>query len=272
VFGLAGLVPVLGYVMWYHATFGRWSLSGYTDRWLYARVSEFALCSDLRLPAYERALCPAHPTPTLQNYYMWSLASPQWTLVPPPGKTVTQVLHDFDVRILKHQPLDYARVVLTDFAYGFSPVRGTGPENITVWYFKFQSYYPAGTQGINHWLHRIGDAPVSVNRTLARDMHSYGKLYVPGPFLAICLLAGLAGAVGIGRSRRSPLRVTCALFSVTALAVLAVPELLSVFSWRYQLPQLGLLPAAGALGLTALIRAREQRAAAPTDAAEPAVA
>jgi hypothetical protein len=38
------------------------------------------------------------------------------------------------------------------------------------------------------------------------------------------------------------------------LLLLAGPAFTSVFSWRYQLPQLALLPLAGLLGFTALSR------------------
>ena len=43
-------------------------------------------------------------------------------------------------------------------------------------------------------------------------------------------------------------------FAAICLAVLMAASLGSVFSWRYQLPQLVLLPPAGALGLSALLR------------------
>jgi len=36
------------------------------------------------------------------------------------------------------------------------------------------------------------------------------------------------------------------------------------FSWRYQLPAVVLLPLAGALGLTVLVRGRRSRCAAPS--------
>jgi hypothetical protein len=77
-------------------------------------------------------------------------------------------------------------------------------------------------------------------------------------------LAGILGAIGVGRARRSGLRTATFLFTATALAVYLPSVAVSQFTWRYQLPLLVLLPPAGALGLYALTRrnapqeAREQ--------------
>ena len=267
VFSVAGLAPLLAYLGWYHAARGVWGVSEYSDRFLYARVAEFANCSGLSLPSYERPLCPRHPAPKDQNYYMWSLSSPQWKLKPPPGKTAIQVLRDFDHRILEHQPLSLARVSLDDFLYGFSPTRGLGPEHLADWYFMFQPSYPHNLADADNWIFAFGGSPAGVNRPLARFMSDYGVGYVPGPVFAVGLVVGLAGAVGVAGARRSGLRLSCALFAVGALACVAVPDVISAFSWRYQVPQLALLPAAGALGWTAM-RSRRLRAGASPDVVE----
>jgi len=49
-----------------------------------------------------------------------------------------------------------------------------------------------------------------------------------------------------------------------AAAVLLVSSDAFEFSWRYQLPAVVLLPLAGALGMTALVRGRPSRSAAPS--------
>ena len=98
-----------------------------------------------------------------------------------------------------------------------------------------------------------GEHP-SVNRPLARFLQSYQRVgYTPGPLLFAALVVGLLGAVGIGRARRSGLRSACFLFSVTRVLMLIASVAVSQFSWRYQLPQLILLPPAAALGVTALL-------------------
>ena len=142
---LAGcfLLPVLGYAGWYasgHSTFG---LTGYNGTFLYGRVVDFADCTGLRLPAYERALCPGQP-PSQRNYdlLMWSPKSPAWQFRPPPGRSRQAVLLDFSERVLAQQPLAYLSAVAGDVGYGFSPVRGDGPERYPAAYLKFQPGFP----------------------------------------------------------------------------------------------------------------------------------
>jgi len=102
--------------------------------------------------------------------------------------------------------------------------------------------------------------------------------YTPGPLLALCTLAGLAGSVSLlvrGRAARlarepallvPPPRsapapaLACLLFFSSAMSILLVSDLFE-FSWRYQLSALVTLVPAGALGVTVLLRvARARRA------------
>ena len=94
-----------------------------------------------------------------------------------------------------------------------------------------------------------------LDRPLAGKLASYQHVgHTPGPVLAACAVAALLATAGVGRARRSGLRVAAWTFAALCLVVLGAAALGSVFSWRYQLPQLVLLPPAGALGLTALLR------------------
>jgi hypothetical protein len=111
-----------------------------------------------------------------------------------------------------------------------------------------------------------------VNHTLAGFLRRYQRVgYTPGPLLGLALIVGLLGALGVGRARRSGLQCACLLFSGATLVVLVTAVAVNQFSWRYQLPQLILIPPAGALGLTALLGWREPAAAAAGERA-PAVA
>jgi glycosyltransferase involved in cell wall biosynthesis len=77
----------------------------------------------------------------------------------------------------------------------------------------------------------------------------------------------LAGCVG---ARRPPARATAALYLAAGVLVLLAADAFE-FSWRYQLPGYVVLPAAGVLGLTALIR-REPRTPFPEPADQEAIA
>ena len=80
----------------------------------------------------------------------------------------------------------------------------------------------------------------------------------PLGLLAGFLLVGLAAALGLGRARRSGLRSAAFLFVGGDAACASGASPSRTCSWRYQLPQLVLLPPALALGLTALTRRRKR--------------
>ena len=85
--------------------------------------------------------------------------------------------------------------------------------------------------------------------------------------LAIGLIAGLLAALGLGRARRSGLRSASFLFAMTGFVTFGSTVVANQFSWRYMLPLLVLLPPAAAVGLTALLRRPEPRAARAADGA-----
>ncbi len=266
------LVPVLGYGGWFTAWHHHFALTDFGGAFLYGRISQFADCSGVTLPSYERALCPRQP-PAQRNpdFYMWWPQSPQWTFKVPPGTDRDSVTIDFDLRIIEHQPLTYLEVVARDIAYGFSPVRGNGPENYPARYHQFHTYYV-------HYAHAYqvirsyGHTRVAVQPALAGFMTSYGRdFHVPGPLLGAGLAVGLIGAAGAGRARggrwawtgararaaqqarRSGLRPACLLFASATLIELGTVAAFATFDWRYQLPQFTLIPLAAGLGVTALL-------------------
>ena len=109
------LVPVVGYLGWFDAAHGHVNFTTFDGAFLYGRVADFADCSGLDLPAYERPLCPAEPpAQRVADFYTWNPASPQWTFTPPAGKSRDAVVRDFSLRILRHQPAAYAEAVVRD--------------------------------------------------------------------------------------------------------------------------------------------------------------
>lgn len=261
---LAGfLIPVLGYLGWHQASYGRFGFVDHGSQFMYGRIAQFAECTGAPLPGPERPLCP-RPPPAQRNldFYMWSPRSPQATLTVPPGMSREQVIGDFDRRIIEHQPLAYLKVVAGDVLYSFSPVRGDGPERYPVWYHQFHPYFPARPDEAATLRATTGRGP-SVQPALARFLTGYGRyFYVPGPLLAAGLALGAAGAAGLGRARRSRLRAPGLLFTLGAIAAAEPPFLIATFDWRYELPQLSLIPVAAVLGLTALTGRAADRTAA----------
>ena len=69
------------------------------------------------------------------------------------------------------------------------------------------------------------------------------------------LAAGLVLALGglvVSRGRDKP----ALLFTASAIAILLPPAMFATFDWRYQLPQLSLIPLAAVLGFNAITSRR----------------
>jgi hypothetical protein len=242
------LVPVVGYLGWFAAAHGQWNFTTFDGAFLYGRVADFADCQGLNLPAYERPLCPAEPpAQRIADFYTWDPSSPQWTFTPPAGRSRDAVVRDFSLRILRHQPGAYAEAVVRDFGYGFSPVRGAGPERYSPAYLQFQTKVRPDRQAYAS-IRTFGYPPLQIRAGPAAFLAAYGRwFYLPGPLFAAGLALALAGLV-FGRGDRRALL----LFTVSAVAVLLPPAMFATFDWRYQLPQLSLIPVAAVLGADAI--------------------
>jgi len=267
---LAGcfLIPVAAYLGWFDASHGTPGFTSFDGAFLYGRVADFASCAGLNLPSYEKPLCPTQlPAQRTADFYTWAPQSPQWTFRPPAGMSRDEVVRDFSLRILKHQPLAYAAAVADDFGYGFSPVRGPGPEHYSPAYLQFHPYILYDPQA-DASIGALGYRAPAVRPGLATFVTSYGRwFYVPGPVFAAGLVLALTTlAVATRRRRRgpgerAPARDACLLFTAAAVLVLVPPAAFATFDWRYQLPQLTLIPVAAVLGAAALGGGRLTRTA-----------
>jgi len=249
------LIPVAGYLGWFEASHGELGFTTFSGAFLYGRVADFASCQGLSLPSYEKPLCPTQPPAQRSaDFYTWAPQSPQWTFRPPPGMSRDAVVRDFSLRILRHQPLAYAEAVGRDFIYGFSPVRGAGPEHYPRPYLQFHPYILPDPQA-DASLAALGYQAPAVRPGPAAFLVGYGRwFYVPGPVFAAGLVVAVAG-LAVGTRRRGTPKATrdaCLLFTLSAVLVLIPPAVFATFDWRYQLPQLGLIPVAAVLGAALL--------------------
>jgi hypothetical protein len=263
-------IPVLGYLSWFAVWFGTFNFVTYTNQFTYGRIVQFADCTGLSLPSYERSLCPTQP-PAQRNldWYMWAPQSPQVLLQPTAGLSKGEIIHDFNTRILEHQPLSYLEAVGGDILYSFSPIRGDGPERYPKGYHDFHTYFPSG-KGELATLRQYTGSTGRVQPALAGFLTRYGHdFYVPGPLLAAGLVLGLAGTAGLGRARRSKLRGPCLLFSLGTIAMVVPPFIIATFDWRYELPQFYLIPIAAVLGVRAMT-ARDSDTSPPAPSTGPA--
>jgi hypothetical protein len=161
-------------------------------------------------------------------------------------------VRDFSLRILARQPLAYADAVVHDFAYGFSPVRGAGPEKYSPAYLKFQTYVRPDNDAYAS-IAALGFGVPRLQPGLAAFLAGYGRYcYVPGPVLAAGLVPALAGLVTGWRRRAGPTWPNVLLFATSAICVLIPAAAFATFDWRYQLPQLTLIPLAAISGFNAI--------------------
>lgn len=285
VFLLVVALPLGAYAAWFHRAHGRYALAGFAPRILYGRVATFVDCSTLSVPREERRLCPDAPVSERSGpaYYTWNKASPYYQL---PTGVRNDLASRFARRAITRQPLSYVRTVLGDVIRGFSPTREdrAGERPVSRW--QFQRRHPVFVKGVlcgeetpgtivasrcsaklaklRFAAQRFGDRDMRVNLTLARWLTGYRRIaFVPGPLFAAALIAGTLGALGIGRRRGSNFQAACFLMTAVPTILIVGPVAATQFEWRYQLLGLILTPVAGALGVTAILRARSKTDAQP---------
>ena len=298
---VAFALPIAGFSMREYIVNGRFSLAPAAGNTIYGRLAESADCATLKLPSYERALCPNRALAVRlgPDGLVHNAASPDKTYVAPPGRTHAQMTDDFEHQVLVQQPLRVVAGVLGDSVKLFAVGRYTSTGDTPISRWQFQTSYPTygdsiflGPGGtIKVGLHYASSGGPTVVQTLtpswggpAQVSHSLATFlrgyqldggYTPGPLLAVATVLGLLGSLAVLRrrlprrrpvpDRQSQLAVACLLVFGTAVAVLLASDAFE-FSWRYQLPALVTLPPAGALGLALVIGALRRQRPATVDA------
>ncbi|MGH3174831.1 MAG: hypothetical protein ACRDPF_13330 [Streptosporangiaceae bacterium] len=264
------MLPVLGYLAGTFGVTGHFGMAGNGPSPQYGRAAAAADCATLRVPADMRALCPS-PAQTLAlggiDGLLHNPRSPGHTVPVPPGLTRDEFLDRFALATFRQQPLRVAASAARDSVRLFAPVRDDDPQVTPIARWQFQDFYPVYPQRYSMaFLTRLAHAHGSGGALVADHpaasflrIYQLGGGYTPGPLYAIFLVAGVAGAL----RRRTELRVPCLLVTLAAVVLLAGSDAFE-FSWRYQLPAVVMLPLAGMLGVTALIRGRASRCAAPS--------
>jgi hypothetical protein len=271
--GAAFAAPILLYCTVSYLLSGAFYLSHTGVTSFYGRAAAAADCHTLRLPAAERGMCP---TPAQQaqgpDWLEFAAGSPIRAYYRNlPRDQVDNLITDFNHRVLHQQPERllgaYARDLVKPFALTRDGALGDTP--ISRWQFQLRFPYnpPHESAAFVHTtVSRFGGGDPAVWRPVATFLRGYQLHggYTPGPLLALCVLAGLAGSLALLRRRGDPASrsasLACLLFFLSGVAVLLVSDLFE-FSWRYQLPALVTLVPAGALGISVLIRLRPARPA-----------
>ena len=295
-------IPVVGYMTGSYLISGHfWLATATPSISTYGRMAAAADCATLRIPAYERPLCPtvrqrAYGVDWLDHYK----TSPLKTYVAPPGMNRYGVIASFDRQVFIQQPERVIAAIAADGFKLFSLTRTSSQVGTPISRWQFQESYPTFpdwvTLGRNnlivfglrlqpggpvitrHVLDASYGGPAEVRAGPAAFLRSYqlNGGYAPGPLMAAFAAVGLAGSLLVVARRKTPRRraltQACLLCFAVGAAILIVSDAFQ-FSWRYQLPALVTLPPAGALGITLVVSYLRGRkpddVAGPADAAEP---
>jgi hypothetical protein len=260
---VAFVLPILAYSTAAYVATGHFWLSHSGVTTTYGRMAAAADCATLRLPAIERALCPTAAQRALgPDGLEHSPLSPRIPYyVGPLGAQASRLVANFNHAVLFQQPGRVLAAIARDSVKLFALTRDQRPGDAPISRWQFQTSYPyfaphASRQVVTAAGARFGGGQPTVWRPVAEFLRSYQRDggYTPGPFLALCVLAGLAGSVlacwrRIDRGRRR-LALACLLFFGAGVFVLGMSDVFE-FSWRYQLPALVTLPPAGVLAVAA---------------------
>ena len=263
---LGFMIPVGAYATWYHSVHGVYALAQFEGKTLYMRTTTFVDCAAITVPDYERVLCPRQPLGQRLDPQRYGFSDPHTipALKPPRGVTKAEAEQQFAVAAIKAQPGAYLRTIVRDFFYNFNPTRTDRYEYKTADKWTFKKYvHPNFSPRIKESYAAHGGVQLQPRQPYARALVLYQKVgYTPGPLLLTFLVLGLVAGLGVGRARRSGMRAVCLFFAVTGAGMLLTPAVTGNMMWRYQEPALPLLPAAAALGFTALTRRPEPEAPA----------
>jgi Dolichyl-phosphate-mannose-protein mannosyltransferase len=259
-------LPILVYCTASYLIAGQFFLSDTGVTSLYGRTAADVDCATIKLPAAERGMCPTKAQqakgPDWLEYGNGSPIRHYYNHLP--RGEANSLISGFNHQVLAQQPQRLLRGYLRDVVKPFALTRNTRPGDTPIARWQFQTkytYYPPWVSEavVKATAARFGGGPPVVWRPVAAFLRSYQLHggYTPGPVLAVCVLASLAGCASLLRRRLEPatrrLGLACLALFGSAAIVLLVSDAFE-FSWRYQLPALVTLVPAGALGISVITR------------------
>jgi hypothetical protein len=257
---VAGLAPIAGYMVWFHASTGHYALNEATGTFLYSRVQSFADCAKMNPPADLRVLCDPRPPDRRPNSqeYLWSNQTPLAYLAGDNNLNrftpqVESLTMRFAELAIESQPFDYAKTVFKDTLTTFGWERANANNDIgnlegSGSLFRFEStvapvpwwvpFYPDDAQAARDFGGATYGKPTVV-RPWATFLWAYQHVYLHGPFLFLFLVTGFGGVL-LGLRRKT--RITgwgwgglSLLPWLTGAALIILPPITAGFSYRYAL-------------------------------------
>jgi len=262
---VAGVVPIVAYMAWFHHTTGKYAITESSGTFLYSRVSTFAECSKIDPPADLRVLCdhtPVWARPASGEYLWANYEMPPYNNRETPLASLTgtdnskrftpqieSLTQKFAEQAIIAQPLDYVRVVTKDTLHTFGwnrqpdpgDIYGNGPpfrfgnssQPVPWWALPTQS--DAQANALNASLHKYLEGSLGqpeVVHPWAGFIQGYQNVvWLRGPFLAVIVLIGAAGVITRWRSWGGLVLLPW----LVGAALIVLPPLTAGFSYRYVL-------------------------------------
>ncbi|HVX44303.1 MAG TPA: hypothetical protein VHC49_10475 [Mycobacteriales bacterium] len=259
-------IPLVGYAAWFNSQYGTFGMQRFSGIFLYGRVAPIAVC-DYPVPADEKRLCETSDPATRQGaeFYVWRAKSPLRQLRISDNDELDRIGRSFAKRVILHQPVDYARIVLRDTFHYFKPGRPSGSDDP----YEIRWRFPGRGPHPDLYHVQVANAGFPGEAThphtswpVAKVVRAYQKVvYTQGPILLVALIgAAFAGLALFGRRVGDrQLRWIAAVFGATGLLLALGPSLTTGFSYRYGIPLIVTLPPAGAVALEVGLRALAAR-------------
>jgi len=258
-------LPLLGYAAAFDSAHGTFAITGFSGRQVYGEAATIARCDKLPRNTLDRVLCPRTPLGERagNNQYTWDGASPLSRLPVrsrnlEPALEVSRLGGKFARTVITRQPLGFLRLVTTDTARYFGWGRTARPQDYQQmpWQFLGIREPPAtwstavAAPGFQH----PTPGAESGLGPLARPLRAYQRVgYTPGLLLGLCVLLA---ALALLRRPRGVIALEASVLGIAGLVELVLPSLGAGFDYRYVLPALLFLPAAGVLAAKSLGLAR----------------
>ncbi len=243
---VVGLLPIAGYMAWYHSFYGQYALDTSSGTFLYSRVSTFAQCAKMpHLAGDLRVLCDPKPPSqrSSSQEYLWDTTTPLYRLTK--GNNFTEQANSLAGKFAKAailaQPGDYVADVWDDTMHTFtwdrsqSDLTGSGPSyqfRATVdpmpWW---ANYYPEDKAALIRYGGPAEGQPTVVKPWSSIIQGYQNVFYLRGTMLGVILAIGLGGAVLRWRRWGG---LTLLPWAV-GLVLVVLPPMTSGFSYRYVL-------------------------------------
>lgn len=246
-------LPLMAYVMWFHAWYGRYEFTGTGGMFLWARTMAFADCTKMQPVNRQWLLCSTTPPKDRvpSGLILWVPGSPVEALSPPQFTSANDRLaQDFAIRAITRQPFDYLATVLRQVGWAFRWDRPAYPAPIIMRNYAYDiapDEYPFANPRdpiygvVVVYTHQTPHAH-SVVQPFADLTRTYQRyVYVPGPLLASLLILAIPGLLA-DRRNWFPWAI--------ALALIIEPIATVDFDYRYLLPAIPFATLAAALTTT----------------------